>query len=141
VSRPTNCLGDGRALILLDGLDECEKANHEKALAWLRDLTNSFPDCRFLVTSRPAGYQTGELRGCGYAEAELQPLGSEQLRACVRRWYRAAEEVARTTEAEASAERGAKDLIDRIQGTPSVASMATNPLLLFVLCVVHRYRL
>ncbi|MBM3475676.1 MAG: NACHT domain-containing protein [Armatimonadetes bacterium] len=136
----TQQLANGRAFILVDGLDECEKANHGKVMAWIRDLTNTFGDCRFLVTSRPAGYQAGELRGCRYGEAELEPVGDVQREAFVRRWYRAAEQAAGGATADQDAKRGAEDLLGRIHRTASVRTLATNPLLLSVLCVVHRYR-
>jgi energy-coupling factor transporter ATP-binding protein EcfA2 len=136
----TQQLAEGRAFILVDGLDECEKASHAKVLAWIRDLTNSFGDCRFLVTSRPAGYHGGELRGCGYGEAELQPLGEWQRKAFVERWYRAAGKTGGGPTAAQDAKKGADDLLSRIARTKSVRTLAANPLLLSVLCVVHRYR-
>jgi len=136
----TQQLAEGRAFILVDGLDECERANHEKVLAWIRNLTTTFGGCRFLVTSRPAGYQTGELRGCGYGEAELEPLGDKQREAFVRRWYRAVAKAAGAPAAGQDARKRADDLLSRIDRTDSVRTLASSPLLLSVLCVVHRRR-
>jgi energy-coupling factor transporter ATP-binding protein EcfA2 len=133
-------LANGRALILADGLDECDPADHKGLLKWIGDLADNFGDCRFVLTSRPAGYRQGELAKHDFAEAELQPLGPDQRDSFVKQWYRAAEKAAETPDAEAVAEAGAQDLLRSLQRTPSIRFLATNPLLLSVVCVVHRYR-
>lgn len=133
-------LSEGRALIIVDGLDECEEANREQVLNWIADLTAAYEDCTFVVTSRPAGYRGGDLAVKEYAEAELQPLGTEQMATFVQRWCEAAEKAVGAPDTTGEPGRRASDLLGGIRRTASVRFMATNPLLLSVLCVVHRYR-
>ena len=135
-----DCLQTGRALLLIDGLDEWDQERHDELITWVKGLCDTFGDCRFVVTSRPAGYQAGELRACEFAEAELQPMGEQQIEWFVERWTHAAEKASKRPGWQKEAERRAEDLLQGIRKTPAVRTMASNPLMLAVTCVVHHYR-
>ncbi|MFH0980976.1 MAG: NACHT domain-containing protein [Planctomycetota bacterium] len=155
-------LRSGRALILLDGLDECqappleeinrrrspaEETQWDKVLNWLEEFLKAHGDQgnRVVVTSRPAGYTRGLLgdREHGFAEAAIMPLGERDREVFVRNWCRAAERSAGTGESTAAdhrAQEQADDLLGRIARTPSIRLLAGTPLMLSVLSIIHRYR-
>ncbi|MCH7814460.1 MAG: NACHT domain-containing protein [Planctomycetes bacterium] len=151
-------LRDGRALLLVDGLDECEvppagdmdkarspadETEWDKVLKWLADLLRAHKGTRVLVTSRPAGYSAGLLEKNEFAEAAIQPLDKAQREAFVRNWCSAAERsdpIADQATADAKGEEQAADLLGRIERTPSIQFLAATPLMLAVICIIHRYK-
>ena len=63
-------------VILCDGLDEC--GNRQSIIAsGLRNIAESHPSYRVVVTTRPIGYSTSELRN--WRHYELTPLGAEDV--------------------------------------------------------------
>gem|GEM_PF-5410926 len=55
-------LGQGRSLVLLDGLNEAGSDEQRVKIArWIDDQVRLYPKCRFIVTSRPESYQAAPL--------------------------------------------------------------------------------
>ncbi len=82
-------LEQGRALLILDGVDEVPRSHGEGAAAWhprallLSGLTAALlvwcsAGNRVLVTSRPYGLEEAELRRLGLEQARLAPLTDER---------------------------------------------------------------
>jgi len=46
-------LAAGRAIVLIDGVDELPEDERPGLRAWLEDLIATYPDARYLVTARP----------------------------------------------------------------------------------------
>ena len=109
----------------------------------------SLPHSVFVVTSRYAGYK-GDARLTGrFLELHVRDLTETEARRFLRDWYGAVEaqaELGRAPEvAERLAAEAADDLARRIftaddPRTMSLRNLATNPLLLQILCLVHRDR-
>jgi hypothetical protein len=135
------CLRDGRALLLLDGLDEGSFLESDP-LAELAELAVRFPKSAFLATSRHSGLTAGTLPE-GFVQAELQSLDRGEVDTFVDRWCRAAEVTLATEATRPSAERrasvAAEDLKGRLHRSRAVADLARTPLLASVLCIVHRF--
>lgn len=134
-------LQSGNLLLLLDGLDEVVTSKRETVLEWLSDLIEMFPKCRYVVTSRPAGYQSSWFKRLGFGEATLCEFSPEQIREYVRRWTMAVEmsEGATPDQAEKVSVRYATSLVTKAEKNPYVRRIAANPLLLSTLCLVQRY--
>ena len=70
-------LENGRALVLIDGLDEMSQEQRETVRRWIDSLIEEYPKSRFVVTSRPyaakEGVQTVE------EKQELDDLGESLL--------------------------------------------------------------
>jgi hypothetical protein len=151
-------LSEGRALVIVDGLDECEMPSRDQSLElprddarttewdriieWLQKLVSAFPRNLFLITSRPVAYSAGLLLTSGFAEFAMLPLNSVQQAEFIRKWCRAAEDVEWPNDAVVAvtrSERQAADLTERLDRTPSIRSFVDTPLMLAVLCIVHRY--
>ncbi len=70
----------GRVLLMLDGLDETSPELRDRQLfPWLKRLIESYPKCRYIVSSRPVGYPAGELRSLGFVEADLLDFNQTQV--------------------------------------------------------------
>jgi predicted NACHT family NTPase len=130
-------LGGGRALVLLDGIDEIREAHRPTVLSWLRQFTVWFPEAFYVVTSRPAAIREqwrDDLRSLGFATAKLEPMTRVQVHDFIDRWYHAAAESYRYRH---SAERLAMRLKDDLASRPDLQSLVTTPLLCAVICAVN----
>jgi hypothetical protein len=132
----------GRAIVLLDGLDEVADAGkRQKMSEWVDRQISAYPHCRFIVTSRPRGYSDAPLQ-CAQT-LEIQPFSWSQVKEFCRAWYLANEVLGfgkKNRGVLRKARRDAEDLINRLQQSPSLADLTVNPLLLTMVAMVHRYR-
>jgi hypothetical protein len=150
IAKTTGCDADlvrrasrqGRALVLVDGLDEASPDVRELLVTAIRELIASHPEMRLIVTSRPAG-PPGEVEK---SLDVLQPfslvdLTRQEVDAFIAKWCIAAERSVRSdaVEADREAEKAAADLTERLGKSYPVQRIATNPLLVTILCVVHRF--
>ncbi len=133
----------GEALILLDGLDEIVEADdRELIVKRIDDLVRRYLPSgnHFVVTSRIAGYRELPL-GPGFSVSQLAPMRMVEIAAFLAQWCRAVEHsfTARTKEeCERNAQREYSEIMDAIQNSPGVRQLATNPLLLTILTLIHR---
>ena len=135
-------LKKGHCLTMLDGLDEVADSDHrKKVVAWVETQMTAYPKNRFLITSRPHGFCSNPLNSV--TVVEVQPYNHEQVRQFVFNWYRANEILSAQKDdpgVEMTAYDGAKDLLRRLHGDPTLTALAVNPLLLTMITTVHRYR-
>lgn len=139
-----NQLEHGRCLVMLDGLDEVAEPQQRKAVSeWVDLQIRNYPDCKFVLTSRPQGYLDAPLELADIV-LEVQPFNAEQVKRFVENWYLASEVMSSKGEAYSSvhqrAEEGAKNLLQRLRDVPSLSALTLNPLLLTMIAMVHRYR-
>jgi len=140
-------LNAGEAIILLDGLDEVlDTATRERVAREVGALAAAYPRCRFVVTSRIAGYSSAAL-GAGFATVTVRPFERPEIELFARQWSRAYESLnvgqdailsnTLPPEAEIRAEARAKSLTDAIFANPAIERLATTPLLLTLLALIH----
>jgi len=115
-------LGAGRALILLDGLDEVQETDHDRILQDIKDFTGQYRDCQFVMTCRIAAR---EYTFQHFTEVEVADFDKEQIAEFATKWFRAKEDP----------EKG-KNFIQRLNANQPIQELATNPLLLTLLCLV-----
>ncbi len=143
-------LDKGACMVLLDGLDEVgDDPVHGQPLRSRvvrkvqqfadRWCANGRPN-RLVVTSRIEGYWDEALRG--FHHVQLSPLRPpDEVREFLLRWYTAHEQAHDETlpleVAEARAEERVGQLLPRVLEWPSVRRLATNPLLLTILALIH----
>ncbi|RMI46248.1 NACHT domain-containing protein [Streptomyces triticirhizae] len=120
-------LAAGRALLLVDGIDEIPEERRPATRAWLREMLREFPGNVWLVTGRPAAVAEDWLARERFVELALAPLSPADVGALIHRWHRAA----RGEEAEAHA------LLRAVRGRQDLARLATNPLMCAVMCALH----
>lgn len=136
-------LRSGKALVLLDGLDEVADAEtRRRVVEWVGRQIERYGESRFLVTSRPHGYQTNPLPAA--TVLEVQPFTLKQVERFVAGWYLANEVLSfggrNDPGVRQKAREQGRDLLQRLRNAPTLAALAVNPLLLTMIAMVHRYR-
>lgn len=131
-------LASGRALLLVDGLDEVPPEEREQAHSWLAQLLDRYPDTRCVATVRPLAVEPDWLRSEGFGELRLLPMRNEDIQAFVASWHRAArlseeDDADRLDELE-------RDLSHQFDQNPTLRDLARTPLLCAVICALHRRR-
>ncbi|MEV8316040.1 NACHT domain-containing protein [Streptomyces sp. NPDC059900] len=128
----------GRALVLVDGIDEIPDAERSRTRVWLRDLIDAYPGNRWLVTSRPSAVREDWLSEEDFTELTLSPMSREDAAAFISRWHVAA----RTGAADEDAALVAYEsqLLDAVHAKPDLGLLATNPLMCGLICALHRDR-
>ncbi len=133
----------GRCLVLLDGLDEvADQAERVQVAEWVDGQVSIYPDNRFVVTSRPAGYDTAALEN-GFLRLDVQEFSQADIEQFCHNWCLAVELATQGEDNEAvrrRAKTAAADLIQAIAKNRAVRLLAVNPLLLSIIALVHRYR-
>ncbi|WP_405991704.1 NACHT domain-containing protein [Streptomyces sp. NBC_00986] len=119
----------GRALVLVDGLDEIPSADRHRTRDWLLSLIRAFPGNRWLLTSRPTAVRPDWLASEGFRELTLTPMRRPEVKTFVERWHTAA----RAPEYEGP-------LLDSLRTKRDLARLATNPLMCGLICALHRER-
>lgn len=132
----------GRVLFMLDGLDETEPGiRDDYVLPWLTSLCEEYPDCLYLVSSRPVGYPAGTLRQLNFAECDLQDFEESHITEYARHWCTAIRLAQNEPDEEARRE-GAKEgdqIVAGFKGHPYIGNLARNPLMLSAICLVNYF--
>lgn len=133
-------LRSGRAIVLIDGVDEVPEQQREKVRLWLKELIDVFPKSRYVVTSRPHAVRQGWVASEGFLEAELQPMEIPDIDSFIDHWHNAVYESVQNEEEKNEIPKLAKTLKKSIRNTPQVRKLATSPLLCAMICALHRDR-
>ncbi|QES43072.1 ATP-binding protein [Streptomyces venezuelae] len=131
-------LSAGRALVLIDGIDEIPDAERDRTRAWLSDLIDTFPGNRWLVTSRPSAVRVDWLTEEGFTELTLSAMREEEVAAFIERWHAAAATGVQEEDAELVAYES--QLVEAVRSKPDLGRLATNPLMCGLICALHRDR-
>jgi|JI6StandDraft_1071083.scaffolds.fasta_scaffold02885_6 energy-coupling factor transporter ATP-binding protein EcfA2 len=122
-------------LILLDGLDEVvETPLRLKVTEQVLDLVARYPNNRYIVTSRIVGYQESKLGGA-FVHYKLLPFRKEEIQLFSKQWYRSI--ASHSDKNFKQAEQQAENLYNSIFRNPSVLKLATNPLLMTIISMIH----
>jgi hypothetical protein len=131
-------LENGKALILIDGIDEVPKKYRKKAEEWIEDLSSEFPDCIYIVTSRPPAIEDDWLLDSGFLNLELEPMSKEDISLFVDHWHKAASDLpTKKNEAFKNFTVLKKKLEVLLMESSSIRNLATNPLLCAMICSLN----
>ncbi|MEP0752731.1 NACHT domain-containing NTPase [Trichocoleus sp. Lan] len=109
----------GRALILLDGLDEVRAEDNERVLKEIRDFSDQFRDNHFVMTCRIPGWEYTFQK---FTEVEVADFNSEQIATFATNWFKNKAVKSDT-------------FIKRLKENERINELATSPLLLTLLCL------
>ena len=126
----------GRALILLDGLDEVtQEAQRYEVVRRIENFLGRYPENgnRAIVTSRPAGYKRDFFRTEAFPHYWLQPFGDDRIETFIHAWYE--NRIADSAEAQ----RRQQSLQNALNRSDRIKNLARNPLLLTIIALIHRY--
>lgn len=133
----------GRALILLDGLDEVRDLNLRNTV--VERVTDFYtfhrrPGNKFVLTSRVVGYRAVRPSAEELAECTLVDFDDNEIEEFIVRWTAAIEKQAQgnTVVAYADAEQDRRELLDAIYQNTGVRRLAATPLLLTILALMKR---
>ncbi|MER7501572.1 NACHT domain-containing protein [Nonomuraea pusilla] len=130
-------LESGRALLLVDGVDELPPGHRPAAREWLSRLLKAYPATRVVVTSRPTAADARWLRDEGFAPAMLEPMTPEDLRELVRQWHVAMRDCPSLPCEAAELEGYEAALLARMEAHPHLRVLASIPLLAAMLCALN----
>ena len=124
-------LSEGRALLLVDGLDEIARsATRASFCRQIEQVHVAYPRAPIIVTSRIVGYREMGLRiGRGFEHANILDLTAHDKDEFIRRWCTLTEPVARKKTA-------ARELIRDIHSTDRIERLTGNPMLLTTMALV-----
>ena len=115
-------MSQGRALVLLDGLDEVRETDHTRVLREIQDFTTQFRTCQFVITCRIAAREyTFEQ----FTEVEVADFKDKQIAEFAGKWFQAKKDPVK-----------AETFIQKLKDNKPIQELATNPLLLTLLCLV-----
>ncbi|MER5862304.1 NACHT domain-containing protein [Kitasatospora sp. NPDC002040] len=139
-------LASGRAMLLVDGLDEVPDAQRRETLRWLERLLDHYPEVWTMATVRPSAVEPGWLAHLDFEELALRPMGEEHRRRFIGRWHGAilAEltsvphtplERARWQQELDELESG---LLRTLEQSDDLAQITDSPLLCAMVCALNR---
>jgi formylglycine-generating enzyme required for sulfatase activity len=136
-------LQQGRAMLLLDGLDEVRDTGQRHKVVERVVQFFSFRQQagnKFVLTSRIVGYKEVRPVAEGLAECTLVDFGPEEIALFAEKWTGAVERAAQAQEeiAVAAAQREREELLQAVEDNPGVRRLAANPLLLTILALMKR---
>ncbi|NER94874.1 MAG: NACHT domain-containing NTPase [Symploca sp. SIO1B1] len=113
-------LNQGKGLILLDGLDEVREEDSDRILNQIEQFTDQYHTNSFVLTCRIAAREYTFEK---FTEVEVADFDDQQIETFVGKWFQAKE----------------SDLADyfmeQLKETKPIKELATNPLLLTLLCI------
>lgn len=126
-------LEQGQCCVCLDGLDELGGAGLRREVsAAVASLASRYRGNRYLVTSRLVGYEEAPLDRRDFSHHTVLPFGEDDICRFVRQWYTAREKDP------VLAKKQAESLTQTIMAQPPLKTLATNPLMLTIIALVHR---
>jgi formylglycine-generating enzyme required for sulfatase activity len=111
-----NIIQKQQALVLLDGLDEVSRQEYNSVTWRIRAFIASHRNCRVIITSRKAGFQSHEVP---YSIFEIDKLPLPEIEAFVSKWFKKQTDLAR-----------------RIEANHRIHELAQNPFLLSIICFI-----
>jgi hypothetical protein len=128
-------LQHGRALILLDGLDEVPKQDTDEVLKQLRRFLNKFFNNQIIITCRKAAQQYLDNRFQGFMFVEVADFDKKQIETFAARWFEALPGNSRL-----HGEDQANQFIKRLNHPQNqrIKELAGTPLLLHLTCLIFQ---
>ncbi|RFU36430.1 NACHT domain-containing protein [Actinomadura logoneensis] len=127
----------GRALVLVDGVDEVTVPQRQAVREWVGRLVRDFPGIRVLVTSRPAAAAADWLRDEGFGTAFLEQLSPADLRELIGHWHAAVRDCAELPCEPERLPGYESRLLARFEAAPHLRMLASTPLLAAMLCALN----
>ena len=134
-------LRDGRAIVLVDAIDEVPVAQRASVYAWLGDLIATYPLARFIVTSRPYAASKDDLPAPErFKEVQVLPMNLSAIEEFITHWHGAVAANLQDAQEQQDLHETAMQLIAEIRVNPALQQLVTNPLLCAMLCALNRER-
>ena len=116
----TELIKQGKALILFDGLDEIREEDAYQAIMQIREFSDQYHTNRFVITCRIAAREYTFEK---FTEVEVADFNNKQIKTFTEKWFQLKDLDL------------AKRFMQQLQSNPPIEELATNPLLLTLLCL------
>lgn len=133
-------LNNGKAILLIDGVDEIENERRLEIKEWLEEIVSLFPNTKIIITSRPYAVKESWLLDIGFVNVELQEMNLTDVDSFIDHWHDAALEVEKELEEKAQIIQLQNDIKAELRINNSLLGLATNPLLCALICALNRQR-
>ncbi|HZH77038.1 MAG TPA: leucine-rich repeat domain-containing protein, partial [Archangium sp.] len=134
-------LNDGRALLLIDGVDEVPRHLRHTVEEEVGRFVNTYPRCSYLLSTRPTAVPPGWLKHLGFRDAEVTPLSVLDRERLIDHWHRAVTlKLEKVGDSAEDLPALAQELKATLRRGPTIARLTTTPLLTAVICALHRER-
>lgn len=130
-------LEEGRALLLVDGVDELPAERRPKVRAWLRELLDAYPQSLAVVTSRPPAAPVRWLAAEDFESLTLERLTPADVRALIEQWHRAALSSPSLPCLPERLPHYEQSLLTQLTASRHLYRMAGNPLMAAMLCALN----
>jgi predicted NACHT family NTPase len=133
----------GRAMLLLDGLDEVASEDvYRTVIKKINDFIQLYQHNKVVVTCRKVGWKGGL---DAFQVFTALPLDAQQQHDFVHKWYAAILQYTQFGQSiegseKNKAEQEANKLLDLLRFKERLRELASNPLMLALICLVHRQR-
>ncbi|RAM48601.1 MAG: signal transduction protein [Hapalosiphonaceae cyanobacterium JJU2] len=111
-----------KVLVLLDGLDEVREEDTKRVLNQVQEFSNYFPANQFVITCRIAA---SEYTFQGFTQVEVADFNFEQIKTFAKNWFRSKQNPVK-----------GERFIQKLEENEPIQELASNPLLLTLLCLV-----
>ena len=147
-SWPREQMESGKALMLIDGVDELPEAQRAAAVTWLSQLIGLFPGAGYVVTTRPGALDVtdrsrttalAQLQELGFATADLEPMDPVLVRQFVTQWHAAVRDALTDEAARKQLAAGEAKLIATIEHDRFLRDLADTPLLAGLICALNQH--
>ncbi|WP_293351716.1 MULTISPECIES: NACHT domain-containing NTPase [unclassified Microcoleus] len=115
-------LENGRTLIFLDGLDEVRETDAKRVLRQIQQFADNYSRNAFVITCRIAAR---EYTFQQFTEVEVADFDDVQIADFSKKWFHCKQDTLK-----------ADRFIQKLRENPPIYELATNPLLLTLLCLV-----
>ena len=127
----------GKALILVDGVDELPADERAPVREWIRGLLIAYPQVSMVVTSRPAAATRRWLTQENFTAVSLERMSPSDVRQLVAHWHSAVRESGDIPCAETELPEYERRLLAQLDANQHLQGLATNPLLCAMLCALN----
>jgi hypothetical protein len=128
----------GKVIFLFDGLDEIEPHLRSRWLEWFAGFLNTYPNNRFLVTSRVRSFGEGFVDH-GFSAASVDGLNVDGTAKLIRQWFAAADGLGGHRSVTETAEQAAS-LTRLIAVSYRLRHLAASPLMCALMCSIYHER-
>jgi Leucine-rich repeat (LRR) protein len=129
-------LAEGRAVILIDGLDEIPQERRKQAFDWVKGLIADFPNNSLMVTSRGTAVTDEWAESDIFVHASLQAMEPSDIKAFVEHWHNAVRATV-TRDRYSSIAEAQHAMLRIIRSTGNIRELCTSPLLCALMCSLH----
>jgi predicted NACHT family NTPase len=140
-------LDTGRAILLIDGVDELPQSMRSDMLDHLQQLVKAYPYTRYVISSRPAALKSDQwpewqewIEQEKFTVSTLQPMSTTQVETFIDHWYQALDKTLSDERERRELSSYSSQLKRVLRQRPPLRRLATTPILCAMICALFRER-